>query len=122
MSDELHQLPVLKNAEKNIIITKGEQRSLHMGVQNVRQHLQQKEKQNNNVQINVGQKTNIIQNVYNITVENAHCFYANGILVWNCNADMISLYVIKQRNLLSRSLDLDNDPTTINSTADSYFA
>lgn len=34
----------------------------------------------------VVEKSNRVQNVYNIEVETAHCYYANGVLVSNCEA------------------------------------
>ena len=123
----------------------------------VEQYFIQREKQKNNVQINVGKeqkqrhinmnviyaeknlkhnikKQNVVQKnanknviinkekepVYNITVENVHCFYANGILVYNCNSSLISLTVIKFRNLMSRATTIA--PKTETNTADQWIA
>jgi len=40
-------------------------------------------------QVNLVQNTHSIQNVYDITVEGEHCYYANGILVHNCSQALL---------------------------------
>ena len=47
------------------------------------------------------------QPVFNLTIEDAHCFYANGLLVHNCDAMTQAL------NDLNRHSGLHIDPTNL---------
>lgn len=59
------------------------------------------ERQNKNI-VQINANANFIgkANVYNLTVENAGCFYANGILVSNCDslASLIRVMKVKKDN------------------------
>jgi predicted phage terminase large subunit-like protein len=47
-------------------------------------------RQNQNIApVNLAQNTHSIQNVYDITVEGEHCYYANNILVHNCSQALL---------------------------------
>lgn len=44
--------------------------------------------------------TPIMRAVYNLTVEGAHCYYANGVLVHNCDTVSMALLWLRGQNLL----------------------
>jgi predicted phage terminase large subunit-like protein len=45
------------------------------------------------------------QPVYNLTIEGAHCYYANGVLVHNCDTVSMTLRHMRDIGLLSRSAE-----------------
>lgn len=69
------------NAKENPLTIKKQKNALY-----VKKNFTQQEKKLNTVQANVEKKEDNKIPVYNITVENAGCYYANGILVSNCDS------------------------------------
>ena len=49
--------------------------------------------------------------VYNLTVADAHCFYANGVLVHNCDSMTLALMRFRQGGLISIEVDEEDDET-----------
>ena len=47
--------------------------------------------------------THITQPVYNLTVEGAHCYYANGVLVHNCDTVSQTLRFLRETGMLTRA-------------------
>jgi phage terminase large subunit-like protein len=46
--------------------------------------------------------TNNVAPVYNLNVEGAHCFYANGVLVHNCDSTSLALSFIRKNGVVLR--------------------
>jgi hypothetical protein len=53
----------------------------------------------------MGSHTHTMQPVYNLTIEGAHCYYANGILVHNCDASTQAIWWMRQSGFLTRRAD-----------------
>jgi len=51
------------------------------------------------------------KSVYNLTVADAHCFYANGVLVHNCDSMTLALMRFRQGGLISIEVDEEDDET-----------
>ena len=49
--------------------------------------------------------TPTMQPVYNLTVEGAHCYYANGVLVHNCDTVSQALKHMREIGMLTRSAE-----------------
>ena len=47
--------------------------------------------------------------VYNLTVAEAHCFYANGVLVHNCDSMTLALMRFRQGGLITIHSEEDDD-------------
>jgi hypothetical protein len=45
-----------------------------------------------------------IEPTYDLTVQDAHCFYANGVLVHNCDSTTQSLIYLSDKNWLSMTI------------------
>jgi hypothetical protein len=60
----------------------------------------------NSVSVSLVRNTHIMQEVYDITVENEHCYYANGILVHNC---VQALNRFRAGNFISLLSDLEEE-------------
>lgn len=49
--------------------------------------------------------------VYNLTVADAHCYYANGVLVHNCDTTIMALMRFRQGGFIRLDTDeLDDEP------------
>lgn len=52
------------------------------------------------------QRTHISRPVFNLTVDGAHCYYANGVLVHNCDTVSMALRYLRTLGLLARPPEL----------------
>ena len=43
--------------------------------------------------------------VFNLTVEGAHCYYANGVLVHNCDTVSQALRFLREAGMLTRAIE-----------------
>ena len=50
--------------------------------------------------------------VYNLTVEGAHCYYANGVLVHNCDTVSMGLKHLRDTGILLRNQEYTADLDT----------
>jgi predicted phage terminase large subunit-like protein len=53
--------------------------------------------------------TNTSKQVYNLTVDGAHCYYANGILVHNCDTVSMAISYMRRSGLLVRNAEWTAD-------------
>jgi predicted phage terminase large subunit-like protein len=69
----------------------------------------------------VEQKENL-KKVYNITVEDSHTYFANGILVHNCDTVSMSMMRFRQGGFISTALDREDEaPDYRRKTSSSYY-
>ena len=60
--------------------------------------------------VNSEPPTHIMRPVYNLTVEGAHCYYANGVLVHNCDTVSMALMRFRKGGYVGTNLDEPDEP------------